>query len=153
MCVPPNIKPQTTPPRHPTHSTLAQPTRGPRTLTPRPSFSPRRCTFHCPSPWLRECRRRMHPALCSCLAESSSRYRQLGSVLTRRKRGREGEREEEIGRFIIPRRACTVRVTVVVLCVCVCVCVYVCVHSYLPHHTLESHNRDTNGFTVIQRSF
>ena len=38
---------------------------------------------------------------------------------------------------------------VVVLCVCMCVRV----HSYLPPHTLESNNRDTNGFTAIQRSF
>ena len=29
----------------------------------------------------------------------------------------------------------------------------VCVHSYLPPHTLELQNRDTNGFTAIQRSF
>ena len=53
--------------------------------------------------------------------------------------------------IINPWPACAARVIVVVLCVCVYVCV--CVHSYLPHHTLESHNRDTNGFTAIQRSF
>ena len=62
----------------------------------------------------------------------------------------------------------TARVTVVVVCVCVCVCACVCVcgggvgvctcvcvcdHSYLPPHTLESHIRDTYGFTAIQRSF
>ena len=43
------------------------------------------------------------------------------------------------------------RVTVVVLCVCMCVCV--CDHSYLPPHTLESQNRDTNEFIAIQGSF
>ena len=47
--------------------------------------------------------------------------------------------------IINPRRACAARVTVVVLCVCV--------HSYLPPHTLESQNRDTNGFCAIQGSF
>ena len=46
---------------------------------------------------------------------------------------------------INPRRACAARVTVVVLCVCV--------HSYLPPHTLESQKRDTNGFCAIQESF
>ena len=46
-------------------------------------------------------------------------------------------------------RACAARVTVVVLCVCICVCV----QSYLPHHTLESQKRDTNGFCAIQGSF
>ena len=39
------------------------------------------------------------------------------------------------------------------LCGCVCVCVCVCVHSNLPHHTLESQNRDTNGFIAIQQLF
>ena len=38
-------------------------------------------------------------------------------------------------------RACAVRVT------------YVCVHSYLPPHTLKSQKRDTNGFCAIQGSF
>ena len=47
--------------------------------------------------------------------------------------------------FINPQRASAARVTVVVLCVCV--------HSNLPPHTLESQNRDTNGFSTIQRSF
>ena len=54
------------------------------------------------------------------------------------------------------------RVTVVVLCVCMCVhvcmyaCMYVCtyicmcVHSYLPPHTLESQKRDTNKSIAIQ---
>ena len=53
---------------------------------------------------------------------------------------------------INPRRKYTARVTVVVLCVyvCVCMCVCVCVHSYLPPHTLQSQNRDTNGFCAIQ---
>ena len=39
--------------------------------------------------------------------------------------------------------------------VCMYVCVYVCmcVHSYLPPHTLESQKRDTNGFCTIQGSF
>ena len=27
------------------------------------------------------------------------------------------------------------------------------VHSYLPHHTLESHNRDTNGFNTARVRF
>ena len=37
---------------------------------------------------------------------------------------------------------------------CSCpVCMCVCVHSNLPPHTLESQNRDTNGFSAIQRSF
>ena len=51
-----------------------------------------------------------------------------------------------------PRRACAARVTVVVL-MYVCVYVCVCVHSYLPPHTLESQKRDTNGFCAIQGSF
>ena len=51
--------------------------------------------------------------------------------------------------IINPWHACAARVIVVVLCVCVCVCVCMCVHSYLPHHILESYN----GFTAIQRSF
>ena len=45
-------------------------------------------------------------------------------------------------------RTCAARVIVVVLCVCVSVCTVctcMCVHSYLPPHTLESHNRDTMG--------
>ena len=33
------------------------------------------------------------------------------------------------------------------------VCMCVCVHSYLPPHTLESQKRDTNGFCAIQGSF
>ena len=39
--------------------------------------------------------------------------------------------------------------------ICVCVCVYVCiyVHSYLPHHTLELYNRDTNSNTAIVLNF
>ena len=47
--------------------------------------------------------------------------------------------------IINPRRVCAARVTVVVLCVCMYLCVYVCmcVHSYLPPHTLESQKRDT----------
>ena len=45
--------------------------------------------------------------------------------------------------IINPRRTWAARVTVVVSCVCVCMYVCVCVHSYLPHHTLESQNRDT----------
>ena len=59
------------------------------------------------------------------------------------------------GILVNPRRACAARVTVVVLCVCVYVCMYVCVyvcvcvHSYLPPHTLESQNRDANGFCAI----
>ena len=47
--------------------------------------------------------------------------------------------------------ACSARVTVFVLCVCMYVCM--CVHSYLPPHTLESQKRDTNGFCAIQGSF
>ena len=48
--------------------------------------------------------------------------------------------------IINPRRVCAARVTVVVLCVRMYLCVYVCmcVHSYLPPHTLESQKRDTN---------
>ena len=35
-----------------------------------------------------------------------------------------------------------------------CSCpVCMCVHSYLPPHTLELQNRDTNGFIPIQGSF
>ena len=37
--------------------------------------------------------------------------------------------------------------------VCMYVCVCMCVHSYLPPHTLESQTRDTNGFKAIQGSF
>ena len=55
--------------------------------------------------------------------------------------------------LVNPRRACAARVTVVVLRVCMCVYVCVCVHSYLPPHTLESQKRDTNGFYAIQGSF
>ena len=41
---------------------------------------------------------------------------------------------------------------IVVLRVCVCIYVCMCCHSYLPPHTLESQNRDTNAFIAIQRS-
>ena len=36
---------------------------------------------------------------------------------------------------------------------CVCMYVCMCVHSYLPPHTLESQKRDTNGLCAIQGSF
>ena len=52
--------------------------------------------------------------------------------------------------LVKPQRACAARVTVVL---CVCMCVSVCVHLYLPPHTLESQKRDTNGFCAIQGSF
>ena len=42
------------------------------------------------------------------------------------------------------------------VCMYVCnICMYVCmcVHSYLPPHTLESQKRDTNEFIAIQGSF
>ena len=47
--------------------------------------------------------------------------------------------------FVNPRRACTVRVTVVVPCVCI--------RSNLLPHTLESQKRNTNGFIAIQEPF
>ena len=37
-------------------------------------------------------------------------------------------------------------------CVYVCVCMYVCPLISAASH-IESHNRDTNGFTAIQRTF
>ena len=50
-------------------------------------------------------------------------------------------------------RVCMCVYVCVCVCVCVCMCVCMCDHSYLPPHTLESQNRDTNVFTAIQRLF
>ena len=51
--------------------------------------------------------------------------------------------------------SCEFTIGLVVVCVCMYVCVYMCmcVHSYLPPHTLEAQNRDINEFIAIQGSF
>ena len=58
-----------------------------------------------------------------------------------------------LGAHVHSEGYCSCPVCMLYVCMYVCMYVCVCVHSYLPPHTLESLKGDTNVFIAIQGSF